>query len=365
MINYLKRFVAWATELRDDPFFRARIKLTFQKFLLIIFLFFTAGYIINLAFDYRLRINLSGKLADKQTEIRIIDETGAALRKDAVVMLFILGGCVLVAGYVLAGATLVPIKQIVRAQKRFIADASHELRTPLSIMKTNSEVMLMDGNKISSNGAISVFKSNIEEIDRMSKLIENLLRLSYYDNKSPELPFSHIDFARIVTNIVEKIRTLAFQKSIRLYIAEIETAEIVGNESALEQLVTNIVKNAILYTPNGGTVSVVVKRNVAGAVKFIVKDTGVGMHPDEIPLIFNPFYKTDSSKLQFNSGSGLGMTIVKKIVDRHLASIKVDSILGGGTTVSVIFPSPNKLYFKESSIKSTKFGSNEGLRKFL
>lgn len=357
MTNYLRQFEGWVTGLKDDPFFRARIRLTFEKFAIVLVLFLIAGFIIDKAYDYRLRLHLTGQLPNKAVETQIINETSDDLQGDAIVMLSILGGAVVVVGYFLAGATLRPIKQIVQAQKRFIADASHELRTPLSIMKTNAEVVLMDGEKMSANEAAVVLKSNIEEIDRMSKLIENLLRLSYYDNTAPEIPFTRVDLAEVVQSIVAKAKTLAYQKSIRLNISEIARAPVLGNPIALEQLAMNLIKNAILYTPEGGTVAVTVIRSSNGVVGFRVRDTGIGIHPDEIQNIFKPFYKSDTTKLLYAGGSGLGLAIVKKIVDRHQASIRVESDIGKGTSVTVTFPNPDKLVIKGPIVQPVRSSS--------
>lgn len=342
MINYLKQFEALVTELKNDPFVRARFKLVAQVIITTVISLFLANVILNYSRDYELRVRLTGRLADQKNEEAIIDSLGRALNRDHGIIFIGLGGAIILIGYILTGWTLAPIRQILRAQKRFIADASHELRTPLSIMKTNSEVLLMDGDNINPRDSIGALKSNIEEIDRMSKLIENLLRLSYYDNKTPEIPLYPVNLSEIVKSIVDKAKTLAMTKTIRLTVTDADDGKILGNPTALEQLIINIVKNAILYTPEGGTVTVSVKNYDSSGVRFNVRDTGVGIDPKEIPSIFNPFYKTETSKSIYNGGSGLGLTIVKKIVDRHLGQISVESDIGKGTSVTVSFPNFRK-----------------------
>ena len=305
MRSYWKQFAGWVTRLKDDQFVSARLKLT---------LLFTSVAIIVLGVLYF---------------------TGG------VVSLFFLTSLVIIliiATYIIGGQALSPIRNVLRAQKRFIADSSHELRTPLSIMKTNSEVALMGNPKENPEELAEALKSNLEELDRMSKIIEHLLALSFYENKFINIPSNRVDLAEVVKDIVEKTRSLALKKSVSLEISTTEPAPVLINPTALEQLVMNLVKNAIVYTPSGGKVKVSVARNGNNFVELWVKDTGIGIAPEDLPHIFNPFYKTASSKKLTSGASGLGLTIVKKIVERYNGSITIQSELGRGTQVSVFLP---------------------------
>lgn len=245
---------------------------------------------------------------------------------------------VMILTFVIGGRTLGPIRQILRAQKRFIADASHELRTPLAIMKTNSEVALL-GSELDPAEATATLRSNIEEIDRMSKIIENLLSLSFYDNRFAEIPFLPINLSELITHITEKARSLAVKKSISLHLLNTDPGMILGNPVAIEQMAINLIKNAVTYTEKGGQVSVSVSLRGEDQIEFKVKDTGIGIAEKDLPHVFSPFYKAGSARIQLErESSGLGLTIVKKIVERHQGSIYINSKVGKGTTISVTFP---------------------------
>jgi len=246
--------------------------------------------------------------------------------------------CIATASFLISAKTLSPIIQIMRAQKRFISDASHELRTPLAIMKTNSEVALLSGDQISPQEATSTLKSNLEEVDRMSKIIENLLALSYYDNKFKEIPFQQINLSKVVINIVKDTENLARKKNIHLRLLNTDPGIIMGNPVAIEQMAINLIKNAVTYTLEGGLVSISVTARIA-TLEFKVKDTGIGIEKKDLPNVFNPFYKAGLGRIQLErESSGLGLTIVKKIVDRHHGSIYINSAIQKGTTIIVTLP---------------------------
>ncbi|KKT28627.1 MAG: ATPase/histidine kinase/DNA gyrase B/HSP90 domain protein [Candidatus Yanofskybacteria bacterium GW2011_GWA1_44_21] len=306
MKNFLKQLEAWGTALKDDPFLRARLRLVVLNSAILI------GFIGVSFFIFRYNYKL----------LFIIISAGTILMN-----------------YMFSAETLAPIRQIVRAQKRFIADSSHELRTPLSIIKINTDVALLEGKDLTTKEAVRTLESNLEEVDRMSKLIENLLKLSYYDAKPVEVPFSKIDLSKIVKDIVEKTNNIALTKNIRLSMSRAEPAPIWGNPTAIEQLAINLIRNAITYTPEGGRINVSVSNRNFGYCQLDVRDTGVGISEKDLPHIFNPFYKAEGGDgIRSKSSSGLGLTIVKKIAERHKAIIDVESAMDSGTVFHVRFP---------------------------
>jgi signal transduction histidine kinase len=304
MRNFWKQFGASVIRSKGDPFVSVRLKLT-------------GLYIVSLVVVAALVYLLIG--TSSLTEIGLV--------------LIIFATAI---GYFLSSRALGPIRHMFRAQRRFIADASHELRTPLSIMKTNSEVALMEGSELKAEEAIETLTSNMEEIDRMSKLIEQLLSMSFYDNRMIEIPSAPVNFSQVVSGTVDKIQSLARQKNVKLIMEKADPLTIVGNPTALEQLVMNLVKNAIVYTPSGGKVHVSVERDGKQG-RLNVEDTGIGISPEDLPNVFNPFYKTDKAA-RMSDGTGLGLTIVKKIVERHNGSIDVESEPGKGTHFTVSLP---------------------------
>jgi signal transduction histidine kinase len=326
MKNYWKRFAAWVIGLRNDPFIWARIQLTGLYTISILVVFLIANVD---AFRYWINSQVG--------------------HENTISVFLLLTLIVISVSFMFSDRSLSPLRRIMRAQKRFIADASHELRTPLAIMKTNSEIVLLDGDHINPSEAQDTFKSNLEEIDRMSKIIENLLALSYYDNRFADIPFQEINLSKLVTSIVEKSQSLAKKKSINLRLLNTDPGLIRGNVVAIEQLAINLIKNAINYTPDGGQVSVSVTTK-STTIEFKVKDSGIGIEKKDLPSVFNPFYKAGQGRIQLErESSGLGLTIVKKIVERHDGSIYLNSAIGKGTTFISTFPR-----FQAENLKNRK-----------
>ncbi len=337
MKNYWKLFAGWVTGLRDDPFIWARIKLTALYTLSIILAFFITNITLFRIWVQTLNSIIPGILGpDAQGELTTRLTSALTHQSMGVYLLLLL--IVIAVSFLFSGRSLSPIRRIMRAQKRFIADASHELRTPLAIMKTNSEIVLLDGDNIDPKEAKEAFKSNLEEIDRMSKIIENLLALSYYDNRFADIPIQEINLSKLITSITERSQSLAKKKSINLRLLNTDPGLIMGNIVAIEQLAINLIKNAINYTPDGGQVSVSVTTK-STSIEFKVKDSGIGIEKKDLPNVFNPFYKAGQGRIQLErESSGLGLTIVKKIVERHDGSIYINSAVGKGTTIIITFP---------------------------
>lgn len=334
----MKQFAVWVTELRNDLFVRARIKLTFLYAASIVFVFSIFYLILNQLRINELRHRLDTAILNPTAREEIINQLAQSLDKTTLVVFGFIAIIVIVINYFIAGKTLSPIRQIVRTQKRFIADASHELRTPLAIMKTNSEVALLDGRQMSGSDAFEVLHSNLEEIDRMSKIIENLLSLSYYDSRVTEIPFMPVSLADVVRNITNKAQSLAIKKAVKLTLAQADEGMILGNITAIEQMTMNLIKNAVTYTPQGGEVRVSVENRNRSLLELKVEDSGIGISPEDLPHIFSPFYKAGDGRHQEEGTSGLGLTIVKKIVDRHQGEIRVESEINKGTLFCVSFP---------------------------
>lgn len=257
---------------------------------------------------------------------------------------FILGGVILIAlccGTLLSHFTLQPARDTARYQKLFISNIAHELRTPLSTIKTNSEVALIDDSL--SPDMRKMFLEIIEELNRISEIINNLLSLNKL-TRPERMQFANIDIAPLAEQVVQRHLPLARERNVKITVRKEPGAVVWGNSTALEQLMTNLVKNALSYTPENanGQVTVIVRPDPStNMVLFAVADTGIGMSQEELNHIFEPFYRADSSRnraVKKTTGSGLGLTIVNEMVRAHRGRIHIDSQRRRGTTVSIFLP---------------------------
>lgn len=239
-------------------------------------------------------------------------------------------------GYLLTRVALSPTRNALASQKQFIGNVAHELRTPLAVIKTNTEVALFSQEIPDDTRAI--MNSNIEELDRVSQIINNLLSLSA--SVRPErIEFSPVDVGAVASEVLEKLNSLARVRNLDISLRKGSTAYVWGNPAALEQVLMNVVKNAINYTGRGGHVSVTVEAIGESHVEIIVQDSGTGIAKSDLFRIFEPFYRAEQSRNRAMGGSGLGLAIVSELVKLHRGKITVRSALGRGTTVVISLPS--------------------------
>jgi signal transduction histidine kinase len=241
--------------------------------------------------------------------------------------------------YVLARVTLRPIQRIMERQRRFAANVAHELRTPLSAMKTNFEVALMGVDEHETGEFPEALKSGIEEIDRMTAITHFLLTFSAFEGRRAELEFSDIDLTTIVHETLRRLEPIIAKRDV-LVTANCPTPiRVRGNATALGELLMNLVKNALAYTPTDGSVVIATKLD-RGLPLLSVSDTGIGIPPADLPNVFEPFYRGENAYSQRSQkrGSGLGLAIVREIVTLHKARISITSELGKGTSIFVRFP---------------------------
>lgn len=246
----------------------------------------------------------------------------------------------IVFGFLIARFALWPTRNSLQFQKRFIGNVAHEIRTPLAIIKTNTEVALFD--KDMPQKARVVFEDTICELDRISETINNLLSFDTL-TRPRKMPFEAVDLGDIAETALARHQELAESRGVRLA-ADIGPYRIVrGNASALEQVATNLVKNAVNYTPEGkdGLVTVSVQPDEdRKRIVLSVKDTGIGIEQKDLYHIFEPFYRGDTSRAR-NIGtgtSGLGLAIVNEIVRLHKGAIAIRSTPGIGTEIRISLP---------------------------
>ncbi len=229
-------------------------------------------------------------------------------------------------------------REIYASQKRFIADVAHELRTPLSTIKTSAEVALIDTGL--PKDARESFKEILGELERISGIIDNLLSLNTL-TRPEQMHFKNLDLIPLAEATVARHKLLARERGIRLRLYTKPGSISWANAVAVEQIMTNLIKNALLYTPSSeGGVVLVRLRPQDGRILFEVEDSGVGISQEELAHIFEPFYRADTSRTQLKTktGSGLGLTIVHEMVKAMQGEIVVRSRRRHGTTVSVYLP---------------------------
>jgi two-component system sensor histidine kinase CiaH len=242
---------------------------------------------------------------------------------------------VLVAGsfmsYFLARRTLKPIEDALDAQNRFTADASHELRTPLTTMKTEIEVALRN-KTLPANEARSLLQSNVEEIDRLSKLAEGLLILARTGDK-PAL--QKVAVHEVLEKAVKRFEPLAALKRITMQ-RHVKAQYAQADESHVDGILGILLDNAIKYSPEKSTISLDLRRQ-DGSVCLTVHNTGPGIPADDLPHIFDRFYRADSARA--TDGYGLGLSIAHKLATNMNGTIAVKSAKGGTTFTVRLSPS--------------------------
>ncbi|MBI3573607.1 HAMP domain-containing histidine kinase [Candidatus Kaiserbacteria bacterium] len=238
-------------------------------------------------------------------------------------------------GYALARLALIPTRNALSSQKQFIGNIAHELRTPLSIIKTNTEVALFDDSL--DIDVKMVLKSTVQELDRISGIIDNLLSISAFV-RPERIEFSNVDLGTVVDTVIADLEALVKRKNQSMSVKKAEFRMVWGNETALVQIVMNLVKNAVNYTPRGGHVAVSVEPDYHGHITLTVKDTGIGIARKDLFRIFEPFYRAEESRSRISGSSGLGLTVVSELIKMHHGKISIQSLPKRGTTVIVLLP---------------------------
>jgi heavy metal sensor kinase len=219
--------------------------------------------------------------------------------------------------------------------RQFSSDASHELRTPLTVLKGQNELVLSKPRELEEYQDVIV--SNLEEINYMSKVLEDLFILSKSDENQILLNCKRMDLRDLVDEVCKHAEVLAGEKDIRIIIACLESVKINGDEVRLRQMIWNILHNGIKYTQLKGELKVSLRDEGEFAL-LSIQDTGIGIPKNDLPSIFNRFYRVDKARSRDEGGSGLGLSICKYIAEAHKGRIDVESKLSVGSCFKIRIP---------------------------
>ncbi|MEH7096873.1 ATP-binding protein [Neobacillus vireti] len=228
-------------------------------------------------------------------------------------------------------------RQLEKMRKDFIANVSHELRTPISMLQGYSEAIVDDIAETQEEKK-EMARVIYDESLRMGRLVNELLDLARMEAGHIHLSVEDVDLSAFINRIIYKFQGLAKENEIQLY-SEVENdvSPVLFDPDRIEQVLTNLIDNAMRHTPKGGQVKVSVVLEDKG-VRMEVKDSGSGIPEEDLPFVFERFYKADKARTRGRAGTGLGLAIAKNIIDAHRGTISVRSKIGRGTTFSFFLP---------------------------
>ncbi|MHA6532917.1 sensor histidine kinase [Paenibacillus sp. BAC0078] len=245
-----------------------------------------------------------------------------------------------VLGYVLAGHAMLPVNHAFTRQQKFTAFASHELRTPLSVLQLSVDILEEERHKLSPVHQ-TVLQDMKEEIARMTTLTGQLLTLARNDSPLQSMRQEAFDLQRSLSFAAARMQLMANEKNIHLQLNlgnPLEAFTCMGDSEQIDQVLYILLDNAIKYSAEGGTVTLGITRNDNDTLSLSVQDTGCGIPEEDIPHLFERFYRVDQARTREHGGTGLGLAIASEIVGRHGGRIMVTSVLQQGSTFTVILP---------------------------
>src|SRR5438034_7342958 len=247
-----------------------------------------------------------------------------------------LAALLLVAGgsYLLVRQSAAPVERSMDQMRRFMADAAHELRTPITILRTRAEVALAQERETARDAA--TFQAIEREAARVGGVVGDLLTLARADSGERPVAREPLYLDDVAAGAVDAVRALATSKGITLEVGAFEEAKITGDGALVRQLLLIVLDNAIKFSPAGGHV----RLNVSvedGRAAVLVTDTGIGIPAEQLPHVFERFYRGDPARREAD-GTGLGLAIARWIADAHNARIGIQSTPGSGTRVAISFP---------------------------
>ena len=245
----------------------------------------------------------------------------------------------LAGGYFLAGLALRPIRTAMDSQRAFIADASHELRAPLSVIHANAELMKRHASE-SIDANREAVDDIIVESDRLGRLVSQMLTLARADAGQARLSMSEVALDEVAEEVAHGMRILAEERGVSLETDVAGPIRLRGDNDRLRELMVVLTDNAIKYTNAGGKVRLEVGKPSGGKVMIRVSDTGCGIPSESLPHVFDRFYRVDKARSREagGAGTGLGLAIARWIAEAHGGSIRAESSVDVGTTLTVELP---------------------------
>ncbi len=228
------------------------------------------------------------------------------------------------------------IEALDKARSQFVSNASHELKTPLSTMKILIETLLYQ-DPVDPAMTKDFLGDVNKEIDRLNRIVSDLLTLVNMDSGGTKLNLADLSLNALLEEQVKRLLPLARENGIEINLEMKEEVAVSGDSLKLQQVIYNVIDNAIKYTPRGGEVETTLTRSGKRAV-IRIADTGIGIPAEDLPHIFDRFYRVDKARSRATGGTGLGLSIVKQIVQIHGGDIRATSTEGKGTTFEIELP---------------------------
>lgn len=330
--NTFRPFTEWVSqlgrELRTDPLTRARLRtaLIFACFCTVSFSIvglvvdgYTSSVLASLASGSYTQVLAQQKIEEARWIARIFHTIAISM-----------------AVYIFMGLSFRPVQRAIDAQRQFVAKAAHELRTPLAVARTETEVALKNRDALSKEEAVGLVESSLGRLDHLSRIIQFLLVISDLTAPRNQSFNRAVALDEVMRTVEEHARESALKKGVRLTVhCSTETGTVTGNAVALEKLFENLVRNALVHTPSGGSVHLQLEKRGGSALMVSVEDTGCGIPAAERRLVFEPFYRASNAA---PNGSGLGLSIVREIARIHRASVELEESVSGGVVARVLFP---------------------------
>ncbi|WIF94446.1 sensor histidine kinase [Caminicella sporogenes] len=228
------------------------------------------------------------------------------------------------------------LEQVDKQRREFVANVSHELRTPLSSIKILAE-SLIHQEKVEEKIYKEFLKDIDSEVDRLNRIIDSLLSLVDLEKENLNLDYQITYVNYLIEKVINSLKPLADKKNIKIYYIEREKIQIMLDQFKIQQSLINVIGNAIKYTPENGEIFVELYSN-SDEIIIKVRDTGIGIPKEDIPFIFDRFYRVDKARARKTGGTGLGLSITQQIIALHQGRIEVESRINEGTTFYIFLP---------------------------